>query len=111
MRGRKHKCKAQHANPDSHGSPPERFETHYSPATPDSALPRSGVQFDGDEVAHGAGGALVFGDEEAKRARGFAQWFAAVGVGDNYFAGMKGGIDFGEGENDAVAVGTCCDEV
>ena len=55
-----------------------------------------GAEFDRDEIVDAAGGAFVFGDDEAKRAVLIADWFAVHGVGDDDVSGMEAGVGFGE---------------
>jgi len=68
-------------------------------------------QLDRSQIADGAGGTLVFRDYETEWAGLGIKRDAVHGVGDQDFSGMKGGIDFGQGEDCLVAVGSGGDNV
>src|SRR6202044_306013 len=70
-----------------------------------------GFQFDADEIADPARGALVFGDDQFEWAGLRIEWRAVQCVGDDDFAGMKGGIGFGESNDGLITVGTRRDQV
>jgi hypothetical protein len=70
-----------------------------------------GLQFDADQIADPARGALVFGDDQFEWAGLSIEWLAIHGVGDDHFAGMKCRIRFGESNHSDVAVGPCSNDV